>query len=40
MVPDSKKMRMPHVVAGTAKWVRDLVYERFCLHGDQEGVRC
>ena len=38
MVPDSKKMDMPHVVAATAKWVRDLGYERFCLHGDQEGV--
>ena len=33
MVPDSKKMDMPYVVAATAKWVRDLVYERFCLHG-------
>ena len=29
---------MPHVVAGTAKWVRDFGYERFCLHGDEEGV--
>ena len=38
MVPDSKKMDMPHVVATTAKWVRDLGYERFCLHGDKEGV--
>ena len=38
MVPDSKKMDMPHVVATTAKWVRDLEYERFCLHGDEEGV--
>ena len=38
MVPDSKKMDMPYVVATTAKWVRDLVYERFCLHGDKEGV--
>ena len=38
MVPDSKKMDMPHVVAETAKWVRDLVYEHFCLHGDKEGV--
>ena len=38
MVPDSKKMDMPHVVAATAKWVRDLGYERFCLHGDTEGV--
>ena len=28
MVPDSKKMYMPYV-ATTAKWVRDLVYERF-----------
>ena len=34
MVPDSKKMDMAYVVAATAKWVRDLVYERFCLHGD------
>ena len=24
-------MDMPYVVATTAKWVRDLVYERFCL---------
>ena len=31
-------MDMPYVVATTAKWVRDLVYERFCLHGDKEGV--
>ena len=23
MVPDSKKMDMPYVVAGTAKWLRD-----------------
>ena len=38
MVPDSKKMVMPYVVAATAKWVRDLAYERFCLHGDNEGV--
>ena len=38
MVPDSKKMDMLHVVATTAKWVRDLGYERFCLHGDKEGV--
>ena len=38
MVPDSKKMDMPYVVAATAKWVRDLGYERFCLHGDKEGV--
>ena len=28
MVSDSKKMDMPHVVAGTAKWVRDLVYSQ------------
>ena len=34
MVPDSKKMDMHHVVAATAKWVRDLMYERFCLHAD------
>ena len=38
MVPDSKKMDMHHVVATTAKRVHDLVYERFCLHGDKEGV--
>ena len=38
MVPNSKKMDMPYVVAATAKWVRDLVYERFCPHGDKEGV--
>ena len=35
MVPDSKKMDMSYVVAATAKWVRDLVYERFCLHGEK-----
>ena len=33
---DSKKMDMPSVVAATAKWLRDLGYERFCLHGDKE----
>ena len=38
MVPDSKKMDMPHVVATTAKWVRDLGCERFCPHGDKGGV--
>ena len=38
MVPDSKKMDMPYVVATTAKWVRDLGYERFCPHGDKGGV--
>ena len=38
MVPDSQKMDMPYVVATTAKWLRDLWYERFCLHGDKEGV--
>ena len=38
MVPDSKKMDMPYVVAATAQWVRDLGYERFCLHGDKQGV--
>ena len=32
MVPDTKKMDMHHAVATTARWVRDLVYERFCLH--------
>ena len=26
------------LVAGTAKWVRDLKYERCRLHGDTEGV--
>ena len=36
MVPESKKMDMPYVVAARAKWVRDLGYERFCLHGDKE----
>ena len=35
MVPDCKKMDMPYVVAATAKWVRDLEYERFCPHGDK-----
>ena len=35
MVPDSKKMDIPHVVAGTAKWVRDREYERFCIHGEK-----
>ena len=34
MVPDSKKMDMPYVIATTAKWVRDLVYELFCPLGD------
>ena len=38
MVPDSTKMDMPHVVATTAKWVRDLEYECFSIHGDKEGV--
>ena len=38
MVPDSKKMDKPNVVATTAKWVRDLGYELFCRHGDKEGV--
>ena len=38
MVPVSKKIDMPYVIAATAKWVRDLVYERFCLHEDNEGV--
>ena len=28
MVPDSKKMDMPYVVAATAKWVRDLEYSQ------------
>ena len=31
-------MDMPYAVAATAQWVRDLGYERFCLHGDEEGV--
>ena len=35
MVPDSEKMDMPYVVEATAKWVRDLGYERFCLHGEK-----
>ena len=26
MVPDSKKMDVPYVVAATAKWVRDFEY--------------
>ena len=38
MVPDCKKMDTPYVVAATAKWVRDLECERFCPHGDKEGV--
>ena len=38
MVHDSKKMDMPYVVATTAKLVRYLGDERFCLHGDKEGV--
>ena len=29
---------MPYVVAATAKWVRYLRYERFCVHGDKEVV--
>ena len=33
-----RRWDMPCVVAATAKWVRDLEYERFCLHGDKEGV--
>ena len=36
MVPDSKKMDIPVVVAATAKWVRDLGYERFCLFGEKK----
>ena len=35
VVPDSMKMA---VVAATAKWVRNLEYERLCLHGEKEGV--
>ena len=38
MVPDSKNMDRLCVVAGTAKRVRDLGYERFRPHGKQEGV--
>ena len=38
MVPDSKKMDMPFVVATTAKWVRDLGYEPICPQRDKEGV--
>ena len=38
MVPDSKMMDMPYVVAGAANWVRDLEYECLCLHRDKEGV--
>ena len=38
MMPDSKNMDMPHVIAGTAKWVRGLEYERSCVHGDKESV--
>ena len=34
LMPDSKNMDMPCVVAATAKWVRDSGQERFCLHGD------
>ena len=29
MVPDSKKMDMPYVVAATGKWVRDLVCSQY-----------
>ena len=32
MVPDSKKMIVPCVVAGAAKWLRDLAYERFFVY--------
>ena len=32
MVSDSKKMDIPYVVAATAKWVRDLEYERFFVY--------
>ena len=35
MVPDSKKMDVPGVVAATAKWVRDKGYERFLSTGTQ-----
>ena len=35
MVPDSKKMDMPHVKAETAKWLRDLEYERCFVHVDK-----
>ena len=42
MVPDSKRMDMPNVVAGTAKWVRDLGYERFFVYTEtkQEFFSC
>ena len=36
--PTPRRWTCPYVVAATAKWVRDLGYERFCLHGDTEGV--
>ena len=38
MVPDSKNMDMPCVVAAAAKWVRDVWFTRFCQHGDKEVV--
>ena len=31
-------MDMPHVVAGTITWVRDLGYKRLCLHRHKEKV--
>ena len=36
--PTPRRWTCPYVCAATAKWVRDLGYERFCLHGDTEGV--
>ena len=32
--PTPRRWTCPYVVAATAKWVRDMGYERFCLHGD------
>ena len=36
--PTPRRWTCPYVVAATAKWVRDLGYEGFFLHGDTEGV--
>ena len=36
MVPDSKEMDVPYAVAASAKWVRDLGYERFFPYGDNK----
>ena len=35
ILPNSKKMDMPYVVAATAKWVRDLKCELLCLRGEE-----